>query len=233
VGQEEVEVSIPAEPGAAALLTLRYEWEWKHRGKPALVRTWPLQPPEEEDSSATESEFERDFPLGEPALPEPEPDASPEEEDLVGAVAHTPRVPVQVDASRPELLWVPGEASREEMALALFGEASAVGAFDFEPLAVAPASEDLPRVAVSVRRPEALRPELLEAMRRALDARLGADAAWARAKLGEQHLGEDEAQALAELGLRWSQHSDMANSRGRSYFDWYLALLFPPDTAPD
>jgi hypothetical protein len=40
-GQEEVEVSIPAALEGEALLTLTYEWEWKHQGKPALVRTWP------------------------------------------------------------------------------------------------------------------------------------------------------------------------------------------------
>jgi hypothetical protein len=44
VGREEVEVLIPAEVGAGALLTLTYEWEWKHRGKPALVRTWLRRP---------------------------------------------------------------------------------------------------------------------------------------------------------------------------------------------
>jgi hypothetical protein len=44
VGREEVEVSIPAALEGGTLLTLTYEWEWKHQGKPALVRTWPLQP---------------------------------------------------------------------------------------------------------------------------------------------------------------------------------------------
>ncbi len=77
-GAEEVEVLIPVELGAGTLLTLRYEWEWKHRGKPALVRTWPLQPLPEEESSAEVSEFERDFPLLEPTPPEPE--EVPEEE---------------------------------------------------------------------------------------------------------------------------------------------------------
>ncbi len=235
VGQEEVEVYIPAERGAGALLTLTYEWEWRHRGKPALVRTWPLQPPEDDENSAMESEFERDFPLVEPAPPEPDPASSPEEvvEEPAGAVVRKALFPLQVDPRRPELLWVPGDASREEIALRLFGDASAVDAFDFEPLAVAPASEGLPRVAVSVRSPVALRPEALEAMRRALDVQLGADAAWARAKLQEKHLDESDEQALAEMGLRWSQRSGIAGSRGQSYFDHYLALLFPLDTEPD
>jgi hypothetical protein len=106
VGQEEVEVSIPAELGAGALLTLTYEWEWRHRGKPALVRTWPLQPPQDEESSATESEFERDFPLLEPAPPEPEPAASPEEEgeELAESAMRKAPLPLQVAPGRPELL---------------------------------------------------------------------------------------------------------------------------------
>ncbi|HYO52941.1 hypothetical protein [Archangium sp.] len=47
-GREEVEVHVPAEAGAGELLTLTYEWDWKHAGKPALVRTWRL-PPMEQD----------------------------------------------------------------------------------------------------------------------------------------------------------------------------------------
>src|SRR5688572_18017587 len=106
-----------------------------------------------------ESEFERDFPLVEPAPPEPEPAASPEEEgeEPGGAVVRKALFPLQVDPGRPELLWVPGDASREEIAMRLFGDASAVDAFDFEPLAVVPASEGLPRVAVSVRSPRVRR----------------------------------------------------------------------------
>jgi hypothetical protein len=234
VGQEVVEVLIPAELGAGELLTLTYEWDWKHRGKPALVRTWRLQPREEEGSSAVEAEFERDFPLLAPAPPEPERTASPDEEDepSLFAMRKAP-FPLQVDPARPELLWVPGDASREEIAMRLFGDASAVGAFDLEPLAVAPASEGLPRVAVSVRSPEKLRPEVLGAMRQALDAQLGADAALARAMLQQQRLGESDEQALAEMSLRWSQRSGIPGSRGQSYFDHYLALLFPPGTEPD
>ncbi len=235
VEQEVVEVLIPAELGSGELLTLTYEWGWKHRGKPALVRTWSLQPQEDDDSSAVESEFERDFPLVAPGAPEPELVASPDEERDEPSlfVVRMAPFPVQVDPARPELLWVPGDASREEIAMRLFGDASAVGAFDFKPLAAAPASEGLPRVAVSIRNPEALRPEVLEAMRQVLDAQLGADAAWARAKLGEKHLGQSDGQALAEMGLRWSQRSGVVGSRGQSYFDHYLALLFPPDTEPD
>lgn len=233
VGQEEVEVLIPAELGAGELLTLTYEWDWKHRGNPALVRTWRLQPQEEDDDSAAESEFERDFPLVAAVPPEPEqafsPDEEEEEESSLFAERRA-RFPLQVDPGRPELLWVPGDATREEIATRLFGDASAVGAFDFEPLAEVPASEGMPRVAVSVRSPEALRPEVLEAMRRALDVQLGADAAWARAKLREESLSESDRQALVEMGLRWSQRSGTPNARGQSYFDHYLALLFPPDT---
>lgn len=115
----------------------------------------------------------------------------------------------------------------------LLGDVSAVGAFDLEPLAVVPTSKGLPRVAVSVRSPAALRPEVLEAMRRALDVQLGADAAWARAKVREESLRESDREALAELSLRWSQRSGIPNTRGQSYFDHYLALLFPPGTELD
>jgi hypothetical protein len=52
IGQEEVEVYIPAGVGAGERLTLTYEWEWKHQGKPALIRTWrPLQPQMEDGHS--------------------------------------------------------------------------------------------------------------------------------------------------------------------------------------
>jgi hypothetical protein len=232
VGQEEVEVLIPAELGAGELLTLTYEWDWKHRGKPALVRTWRLQPQEEDDGSAAESEFERDFPLVAAVPPEPEQAFSPDEEEEEPSLfaERRARFPLQVAPGRLELLWVPGDATREEIATRLFGDASAADAFDFEPLAEVPASEGMPRVAVSVRSPEALRPEVLEALRRALDVQLGVDAAWARAKLREESLSESDRQALVEMGLRWSQHSGTPNARGQSYFDHYLALLFPPGT---
>jgi len=45
--REEVEVDVPEGVGAGELLTLTYEWGWKHAGKPALERTWRLPPMEE------------------------------------------------------------------------------------------------------------------------------------------------------------------------------------------
>jgi len=44
-GKEEVEVHLPASVVAGQRLVLTYEWEWKHEGKPPLVRTWHLPPP--------------------------------------------------------------------------------------------------------------------------------------------------------------------------------------------
>jgi hypothetical protein len=163
-GHEEVEVDIPAELGAGTLLTLTYEWEWRYRGQPAMVRTWPLQPPPDDEPSAADLAFERDFPLPEPALPEPEPANPPDE-------------------AEDEWEW----------------ETSA----------------------------------MLEAMPLDLEAQLEADVAWARVKREQKRLGEEDRVALAEMSLRWSQRSEEADAGGQSYFDRYLALLFPPDTRPD
>jgi hypothetical protein len=215
-GREEVEVHVPAGVGAGELLTLTYEWEWKHTGKPALVRTWLLP------------SMEQDFAL-EDALSEPEMEDTPEDE--AGALAflslQQAPLPVQVESARPELLWVPGYASREELARRLFGDASAVGAFDFEPREVPPSAEGEPRVCVRVRHPEALLPELLSAMRRALDAQLEADVAWTRSLLSAKSLDRNEAAALVERSLRWSQRSDILDGSGQSYFDRYLQALAP------
>jgi hypothetical protein len=180
-GREEVEVLIPADVGAGELLTLTYEWDWKHTGTPALVRTWLL--------------------------------------------------PSMVDPARPELLWVPSHASRQELASRLFGDASAVGAFDFEPLAAPPDAEGGPRLCVRVRHPEALLPELLSAMRRALDLQLAADVAWTRAQLSAQSLDRNGAAALVERSLLWSQRSHLLDGSGQSYFDRYLQALAPLEEA--
>ncbi|HEY8106712.1 MAG TPA: hypothetical protein VIE46_11450, partial [Gemmatimonadales bacterium] len=86
VGQEEVEVFIPAELDAGALLTLTYEWSRSYQGQPALVRTWPLQPsapelpgpisapaPDEEDEGedAARQPFAYRFPTVKPELKDP------------------------------------------------------------------------------------------------------------------------------------------------------------------
>ncbi|HYO57011.1 hypothetical protein [Archangium sp.] len=198
-GQEEVEVHVPAGAGAGGLLTLTYEWDWKHEGKPALVRTWLLPP------------MEQDFALEE-ELDEPD-------------VLQEAPLPLQVDPARPELLWVPGYASRDELASRLFGDSSAVDAFDFEPCEVPPGAEGVPGVCVRVRHPGALLPELLAAMRGALDAQLEADVEWTRSQLTATSLDRGGAVALVERSLRWSQRSSILDGSGQSYFDRYLHAL--------
>jgi hypothetical protein len=215
-GWEEVEVQVPAGVGAGELLTLTYEWDWKHEGKPALMRTW-LLPPMEQDL-ALEDELS-------------EPELEDTLEDDAGALAFlsTQEAPflIQVDPARPELLWVPSQASREELASRLFGDASAVGSFDFEPRAAPPDAEGGPRAYVRVRHPSALVPELLAAMRDALEAQLEADVAWSRSQLTAKSLDRAGAAALVERGLRWSQRSGILDNSGRSYFDRYLEALAP------
>ncbi|HEY8208105.1 MAG TPA: hypothetical protein VIG99_11530, partial [Myxococcaceae bacterium] len=132
VGQEEVEVDVPAEV-AGQLLVLTYVWDWKHEGQPPMVRTWPLRAPVEEESDAATLEFERDFPLAEESPPEPELAATPEDELDEPTFFSAPNavpLPVEVDPVQPELLWVPAQASWEEIAARLFDEPPEVGAFD-------------------------------------------------------------------------------------------------------
>ncbi|HEX5749596.1 MAG TPA: hypothetical protein VFZ09_25425 [Archangium sp.] len=217
-GREEVEVDVPEGVGAGALLSLTYEWDWYHTGKPALVRTWRLPPLE-----AIPPEWLEDEPS------EPEWEDAPEDEDGVLAFLSPQRValPVQVDPERPELLWVPGHASREELASRLFGDASAGDAFAFEHHMAPPDAGGGPRVCVRVHQPQALLPGVLDAMRGALDAQLMADTAWTRSQLSMPSLDKASAAALVERALRWSQRSDILDSTGQSYFDRYLEVLAP------
>jgi hypothetical protein len=141
-------------------------------------------------------------------------------------------LPVQLDPERPELLWVPGQASREELASRLFGDVFEVDAFAFEPRAVPPDTEGRPRVCVRVHQPGALLPELLAAVRGALDAQLKADVAWTRSQLTATSLDRAGAAALVERSLRWSQRSDILDGSGQSYFDRYLEALAPWRDAP-
>jgi hypothetical protein len=218
-GKEEVEIDIPAGVGAGERLTLTYEWEWKHEGKPALVRTWYLSPGEDE----IPPEWLEDEQV------EPEREDTPEDEADTGDFLSLEEVPlpVQVDPARPELLWVVGYASREDIAARLFGDAAAVGAFDFEPRAPPPSSEEGLQVCVRVRHPPALVPELLATMRRALEEQLEADVAWSRSQLSVASLDRAGAAALVERGLRWAQRSEIPDEAGRSYFDRYLQALGP------
>jgi hypothetical protein len=219
-GREEVEVRVPKGVGAGELLTLTYEWDWKHEGKPALVRTWLLSPGEE----AIPAEWLED----EPSQPGLEDAPEDEEDGALGFFSlHEAPLPIQVDPTRPELLWVPAQASREEIASRLFGDSAAVGAFDFEPRAPPPGAMAGLQVCVRVRHPAALVPELLAAMHRVLEARLAADVAWSRSQLSAASLDVAGAAALAERSLRWAQRSDILDDSGWSYFDRYLQALAP------
>jgi hypothetical protein len=215
-GREEVEVHVPEGVGGGERLTLRYEWDWKHTGKPALERAWRLPPAEER----IPPEWLED---------EPSETEDPPEDEAEGLAALFPEapLPVQVDPTRPELLWVPSRASREELAWRLLGDAEAVGAFDFEPRAPPPGAVEGLQVCVRVRYPPALVPELLAAMRQALDARLGEEVAWSRARLAEASPDRARVAALVERGLRWAQRSDIPDVAGRSYFERYLRALGP------
>lgn len=215
-GREEVEVDVPEGVGAGGVLTLTYEWG--HQDTPPLVRTWRLPPAEELPPEWLEDE---------PS--EPEREDLLEDEAGARAVISPERapLPVQVDPARPELLWVPGYASREDIASRLFGDAAAAGAFDFEPRAPPSSAVEGLQACVRVRHPSALVPELLATMRRALEAQLEADVVWSRAQLSASSLDRAGAAALVERGLRWAQRSDISDGAGESYFDRYLQALEP------
>ncbi|WP_152622025.1 hypothetical protein [Archangium violaceum] len=217
-GREEVEVDVPEGVGAGEHLTLTYEWDWKYAGEPALERAWRLPPTEEIPPEWLENE---------PPESEQE-DTLEDEADAWAALSpDLAPIPVQVDPARPELLWVPGYASREEIASRLFGDTAEAGAFDIEPRAPpSSAVEGLP-VCVRVRQPSALVPELLATMRHALDAQLEADVVWSRSQLAVASLNRAGAAALVERGLRWAQRSDILDEAGQSYFDRYLQALEP------
>ncbi|WP_152622575.1 hypothetical protein [Archangium violaceum] len=216
-GREEVEVAVPEGVGAGGVLTLTYDWG--RQDMPALERTWRLPPMEDMPPEWLEDE-----------QVETEQEGTPEDEgDSALAFLSPQQVPlsVQVDPERPELLWVSAYASREELASRFFGDASAVGAFDFEPRPAPPNAEGEPRQCVRVRQPSSLRPELLAQVRGALDERLKTDNTWSRAWLSAQSVDRPGAEALVERGLRWSQRSEIPDGSGQSYFDSYLQTLAP------
>ncbi|WNG59448.1 hypothetical protein F0U59_35605 [Archangium gephyra] len=218
-GREEVEVDVPEEIGAGAMLTLTYEWGWDYRDTPALERTWRLPPMEDIPPEWLEDE-----------QVETEREDTPEDgEDsaLTFLSAQDASFLVQVDPERPELLWVPGYASREEIASRLFGDAAAAGAFDIEPRAPPSSAAEGLQVCVRVRHPPALVPELLAPMRRALDAQMEADVTWIRSQLSAAPQDGPGAAALVERGLRWAQRSNILDGAGQSYFDRYLQALGP------
>ncbi|WP_158501794.1 hypothetical protein [Vitiosangium sp. GDMCC 1.1324] len=217
-GREEVEVDVPEGVGAGEQLTLTYEWDWKHAGKPALERTWRLPPMEDIPPEWLEDE---------PS--EPEWEVTPEDEASAQAFLspELAPLPVQVDPARPELLWVAGYASREEIASRLFGDSAAAGTFDIEPRAPPSSAVEGLQVCVRVRHPPALVPELLATMCRALDAQLEADVVWSRSQLSSASLDRAGAAALVERGLRWAQRSEILDGAGQSYFDRYLQALEP------
>ncbi|WP_329726040.1 hypothetical protein, partial [Archangium sp.] len=216
-GREEVEVDVPEGVGAGGVLTLTYEWG--RQDTPALERTWRLPPLEDLPPEWLEDE-----------LVETEQEGTPEDgEDgvLTFLSAREASFPVQVDAERPELLWVPGYASREEIASRLFGDAAAAGAFDIVPRAPPASAAEGLQVCVRVRHPPALVPQVLATLRSALEAQLEADVAWSRSQLPAGARDRAAAAALVERGLRWAQRSDIPDGAGRSYFDRYLQALGP------
>ncbi|PTL79584.1 hypothetical protein DAT35_32755 [Vitiosangium sp. GDMCC 1.1324] len=218
-GREEVEIDIPEGIGAGAMLTLTYEWSWDYRDQPALVRTWRIPPMEDIPPEWLEDE-----------QVETEREDTPEQgEDGARALLSEQEdsFPVQMDPQRPELLWVAGYASREEIASRLFGDGAAANAFDIEPRAPPSNTVEGLQVCVRVRHPPALVPEVLATMRRALEAQLEADVAWSRSQLSVASLDRAGATALVERGLRWAQRSDILDGAGQSYFDRYLQALEP------
>ncbi|KFA93033.1 hypothetical protein Q664_12205 [Archangium violaceum Cb vi76] len=216
-GREAVEVDVPEGVGAGGVLTLTYAWNWKHTGRPALVRTWRLPPMEDIPPEWLEEE-------------QAETEDTPEDgED--GAWALVPdqeaSLPVQVDPEWPELFWVAGYASREEIAARLFGDAAAAGAFDLEPRLPPPGAVEGLQVCVRVRHPLSLVPQLLATVSRALEVQLEADIAWSRSQLPVASLDRAAAAALVERALRWAQRSHILDDSGQSYFDRYLQALGP------
>ncbi|HEX5744599.1 MAG TPA: hypothetical protein VFZ09_00065 [Archangium sp.] len=217
-GREEVEVDVPEGVGAGEYLTLTYEWDWKHAGEPALERTWRLPPTEEIPPEWLEDE---------PSEPEQEDTLGDEPGAQAILSSELAPIPVQVDPARPELLWVPRYASREDIASRLFGDAAAAGAFDLEPRAPPSNAEEGLHVCVRVRHPQALVPQVLATLRHALDAQLEADVAWSRSQLSAAPLDRAGSAALVERCLRWAQRSDILDGAGQSYFDRYLQALEP------
>ncbi|HSP79284.1 MAG TPA: hypothetical protein VLQ93_12185, partial [Myxococcaceae bacterium] len=163
--------------------------------------------------------FEEEFPLGEeaPFEAEPEEEEAREEPEWPGAPVEA--LPPQVEPGQPEVLRVSAHASRAEVAEQLFDDAAAVGAFEYE-ACEAPEERGGPAYAcVRVRDVEALRPRVLAEVKRALEAQLEREKTWLRGwKPGE-------ALALAERSLAWAQRAEVRDEEGRSYFDRYLALL--------
>ncbi|KFA88399.1 hypothetical protein [Archangium violaceum] len=216
-GREEVEVDVPEAVGAGELLTLTYDWGWNH--KAPLERTWRLPPMEDIPPEWLEDE-----------QVESEREDTPEDgED--GALTFLPAqeasFPVQMDPERPELLWVAGYASREDIASRLFGDGAAAGAFDLVPRSPPSSAAEGLQVCVRVRHPPALVPQVLAPLRSTLEAQLETDVAWSRSQLSAGALDRAAAAALVERGLRWAQRSDIPDEAGRSYFDRYLQALGP------
>ena len=214
---EEVGVDVPEGIGAGAMLTLTYEWGWDYRDTPALERTWRLPPMED-----IPPEWLEDEQVETKDTPEDGEDSA-----LTFLSAQEASFPVQVDPERPELLWVAGYASREDIASRLFGDVAAAGAFDIEPRAPPSSAAEVLQLCVRVRHPPALVPQVLATLRRALEAQLEADVAWSCSQLSAASLDRAAAAALVERGLRWAQRSDIPDEAGQSYFDRYLQALGP------
>lgn len=185
--------------------------------------TKPPSTPKPTKAEAASAELERDFPLVQEAeeseTPQPE-----EEEEIPGLPAQGP-VNVVADQTHPGLFLAPQDATREEIASALFGDATATTDFDFEAGVPPSAIGDVPQRALRVRDPKKLKAELLDALRSQIEKELKTDVEWTIAKLKQATIGDADEWALTEMALRWSQRSEILDANGENYFDRYLDAL--------
>jgi hypothetical protein len=228
-GAQEVEVALPQEvESLGEWVALSYVWLYEK--KPAIERRWRLVAgaAQEWQQGAVAEDFEEEFALWEEPLAEGDPAAEEtreEEEDLVEAEE---LLRAQMDAQEPEVWRVWPYASRAQVTEQLFGDASAVGGFDYERCEVPGESTGL-SACVRVRQVAALRPALHAEVRRALEALLKAE----EALLRDWEPSEQYNLLLAERSLVWAQRAEMRDEQGRSYFDRYLVLLADKRVAGD
>ena len=189
------------------------------RQPPAAQRPATRPSPE-----AVSAEMELDFPLQLEDEDQAAPTPVGEDEGIPGFVPKAP-IQVSIDKSRPDLLLVPGDATREEIASVLFGDASATGNFAFDPTEAPPAADGTPRRRVRVVSTgllkDAVRQELLDA----LEKELTDDVQWTIAKLSEAFINDQDEWELTERAMRWSQRSEVLDPKGENYFDRYLDAL--------
>lgn len=146
-----------------------------------------------------------------PAIEEEDPLARPERR------SYQPRV----DDREPELVLVPVDATRAEIAARILGDESLAEELDLVPTTTARESEQGVRARVWSH----LVPEVRERLTAALDRQLGEDVAWTIERLKESGLDDEEKWAVTERTLRWSQRSEIQTANGDTYFDAFLDRL--------